>query len=64
MILKRIFAKNYEEKNTWNIRHLVDKSFVLEIQQTSILYCRLLDFSSEGFQYHFKICLLWLLHEK
>ena len=30
--------------NTWNIRRLVDESFVPSAQQTSILYCRLTDF--------------------
>ena len=32
------------KKNTWNVRHLVVKSFVpLASQQTSVLYCRLFD---------------------
>ena len=30
--------------NAWNIRHLVDESFVPANQQTSVLYCRLTDF--------------------
>ena len=34
--------RNYE-KNTWNIRRLVDESFVPYAQQTSVLYCRLSD---------------------
>ena len=49
--LKGFFAKNFAnnfarfyEKNTWNIRSLVDESFVPSAQRTSILYCRLMDF--------------------
>ena len=34
----------YEKNNTWNIRRLVDNSFVPSAQQTSVLYCRLTDF--------------------
>ena len=33
------------KKNTWNIRRLVNKSFVPLAQRTSILYCRLSDFN-------------------
>ena len=36
--------RNYEKKNTWNVRHLVNKSFVQSAQQTRVLYCRLSDF--------------------
>ena len=36
--------RNYEKKNTWNVRRLVDESFVPSAQRTSILYCRLSDF--------------------
>ena len=44
MIFENNFAENYEKKdNTWNIRRFVDESFVLGNQQTSVLYCRLLD---------------------
>ena len=32
--------------NTWNLKHLVDKSFVPANQRTSVLYCRLSDFMS------------------
>ena len=39
-----MFARNYENKNdTWNIRRLVDESFVPANLQTSVLYCRLSD---------------------
>ena len=47
--MERIFAKNFarnNEKNTWNIRHLVDVSFVPPYQQTSLLYCILSDFKT------------------
>ena len=33
-----------KKNNTWNIRRLVDKSFVPANQRTSVLYCRLSDF--------------------
>ena len=39
------FARNCEKENTtWNIRCLVDGSFVPVNQRTSVLYCRLSDF--------------------
>ena len=38
------YVRNYEKKNIWNVRCLVDDSFVPSAQQTSILYCRLSDF--------------------
>ena len=37
-----------KKNNTWNIRHLVDESFVPVNQQTSVLYCRLSDFKCWG----------------
>ena len=39
------FIRNCE-KNTWNVRCLVDELFVPSTQQTSVLYSRLLDFKS------------------
>ena len=39
------FARNHEKKSTWNIRYLVDNSFVPSSKQTSILYCKLTDFN-------------------
>jgi hypothetical protein len=39
----KYFTRNYEKKNTWNIRRLVDQSFVPLAQWTSVLYCRLSD---------------------
>ena len=38
------FCKTLCKKSTWNIKRLVDESFVLSAQRTSVLYCRLLDF--------------------
>ena len=39
------YIRNYEKRIcTWNVRHLVDESFVPSTQQTSVLYCRLSDF--------------------
>ena len=35
--------RNYEKKNTWNVRRFVDELFVPSAQQTSILCCRLSD---------------------
>ena len=40
------YSKNYEKNNAWNIRRLVNESFVPATQQTSVLYCRLSDFLS------------------
>ena len=48
--------RNYEKKNTWNVRHLVDESFVPSVQQTSVLYCRLTDFKIEKTNILFAIC--------
>ena len=42
------FIRNYEKDDTWNIRCLVDESFVPITQQTSVLYCRLSDFKKPG----------------
>ena len=38
------YIRNYEKKNTWNVRPLVDELFVPSAQRTSVLYCRLSDF--------------------
>ena len=35
-----------KKNNTWNIRRLVDESFVPLAQPTSVLYCKLTDFKS------------------
>ena len=36
-------VRNYEKKNTWNVKRFVDDSFVPSAQQTSLLYSRLTD---------------------
>ena len=36
--------KNYEKKNTWNVKRLVDNSVVPSTHQTRVLYNRLTDF--------------------
>ena len=45
-----IFAKNFArncEKKTWNIRRLVDDSFIPANQKTSVLYRRLSDIKAQ-----------------
>ena len=42
--LQRILQDFMKKNDTWNIRRLVDESFVPSAQQTSVLYCRLTDF--------------------
>ena len=37
------FARNHEKKNTWNIRRLVNDSFVPSSKRPSVLYCKLTD---------------------
>ena len=41
---KELCKKSWKKNNTWNIRCLVDDSFVPSSKQTSVLYCRLTDF--------------------
>ena len=36
--------KKYKKSNTWNIRLLVDDSFVPSSKQPSVIYCKLTDF--------------------
>ena len=38
--------KSIKKNNTWNIRLLVDDSFVPSSKQPSVIYCRLTDFLS------------------
>ena len=40
--------RNHEKNKVWNIRHLVDESFIPATQQTRVLYCRLSDFRAQG----------------
>ena len=42
-----------EKNNTWNIRRLVDETFVTSAQQTNTLYSRLTDFVSSTLSYIF-----------
>ena len=46
--LQRILQEIIEKK-TWNIRHLVNKSFVSSNKRICVLYCRLSDHSSVVF---------------
>ena len=49
MIFAKKYARFYERNNnTWNIRRLVDDSFVPSSEQPSVLYCKLTDFKREG----------------
>ena len=45
-ICKEFCKKSWEKNNTWNIRRLVDDSFVPSSKQPSVLCCRLMDFSN------------------
>ena len=45
--------RNYEKRKTWNVRRLVDESFVPPAPQTSVLYCRLLDLQSSSIKSFF-----------
>ena len=42
------FARNHEKKNTWNIRRLVNDSFVPSSKRPSVLYCKLTDFTPQS----------------
>ena len=43
---KEFCKKSWKKNNTWNIRQLVDDSFVPSSKQPSILYCKLTDLKS------------------
>ena len=43
---KEFCKKSWKKNNAWNIRRLVDDSFVPSSKQPSILYCKLTDFKS------------------
>ena len=45
MIFAKNFAKNHE-KNTWDIRRLVNDSFIPSSKRPSVLHCKLTDFFS------------------
>ena len=42
--LQRILQEIMKKNNTWNIRRLVDVSFVPSSKRPSVLYCKLTDF--------------------
>ena len=42
--MQRVLQDSTKKNDNWNIRRLVDKSFVPSAQRTSISYCRLMDF--------------------
>ena len=44
--MPRILQDFMKRNNTWNIRRLVDESFVQATQRTSVLYWRLSDFNT------------------
>ena len=43
---KRILQEIMKKNNTWNIRHLVDDSFVPSSKRPSVLHCKLTDFNT------------------
>ena len=43
-IFAKNFARNHEKSSTWNIRCLVDDSFVPSSKRPSVSYCKLTDF--------------------
>ena len=45
------FARNYKKNYTWNIRHLVNESFVSANQQTRVSYCILSDYMLDWLHY-------------
>ena len=44
MVFAKNFARFYEKHETWNIRRLVEETFVPSTQRPSVLYSRLTDF--------------------
>ena len=44
--MQRILQEIMKKNNTWNIRRLVDDSFVPSSKQPNVLYCKLTDFNS------------------
>ena len=41
--------KKYKKNDTWNVKLLVDDSFVPSFKQPSVIFCRLTDFSRIAF---------------
>ena len=52
------FKKLWKNSTTWNIKRLFGDSFVQTNQQSSVLYYRLLDFSTLKFQMHIENIIL------
>ena len=49
MWIEMSFAKkSWKKNNVWNIRRLVDDSFIPSAKRTNLLYCRLTDFKSNN----------------
>ena len=61
--IETIFEKNFS-RNTWNIRYLVDESFVPANKGTSVLYCRLSDFWEERQNIFWNELFFWKLDKK
>ena len=57
--LQRILQEIMKKNNTWNIKCLVNESFVPVNQGTSILYCRLSDFYLPSLTLQDRECTLW-----
>ena len=49
--LQRILQEIMKENDTWNIRRLVDGSFVSSSKRSSVLYCKLKDFKTNSVQW-------------
>ena len=45
--LQRILQEIMKKNNTWNVRSLVDDSFVPSSKRPSVLYCKLTDLKSD-----------------
>ena len=55
VFLQRILQEVMKKNNTWNIRHLVDNSFVPLSKWPSVLYSRLTDFKSAKLELYKRI---------
>ena len=66
---KEFCKKSWKKNNTWNIRRLVDDSFVPSSNRPGVIYCRLTDFSTECQDYDLshkegnwrRSCMSWLI---
>ena len=55
-IFEKIFSRKYENNNTWNIRHLVDKMFVPATQRPSVLCFYIEDSRILGYAWAWSPC--------